>query len=207
MRQKRYGEHKLITQFVIAEKEQLRVELKRLRVIKVDTTSIELGMRSMGNTRLIVISLYRVVVGGTSRHGRGALWLRAVLLLELTTAFSFLTLDALPLCKRKHFLVLDSKLATANLTSIEILNNSTSLFRGSKVGKRETPEYSVVKVVVERIRNRKPKTSHDLEQLLLLDCKRNVLNDDSSWDQLIVLLATICTVAGIGIITSVAAAR
>ena len=55
-----------------------------------------------------------------------------------------------------------------------------------EVGKSQTPENTIVKVIVEGIRERQAQVGHDLYQLLLLHCKWDVFDYNGRRDKLLV---------------------
>lgn len=93
-------------------------------------------------------------MGGQRRHG----WLtvelttdRPMLLLQLSTALSLLSLDALSFLQRQHLLVLHTQLSPLQLVVIEMIDNLGCLIRRGEVGEGKTTEDSVVEVIVEGI--------------------------------------------------------
>lgn len=111
-----------------------------------------------------------------------------VLLLKLTSAFPLLPLDSLPLRQRKHLLVLDTQFSALQLKVVHRLNHDRRLLGRGEVGKRQATEDTIVEMVVEGIGQRQAEIGHQLHQLLLLDRKGDVLNDDGGGDQLFVAL-------------------
>jgi hypothetical protein len=106
-----------------------------------------------------------------------------VLLLELATALPLLTLDSLSLSERQHLLVLDPQLSPMQLKMIHGVYDLRRLLGCSEVGESQTSEDSIVEVVIEGVWERQPQISHQLHQLFLLHCERNVLDNNGGRDQ------------------------
>ena len=124
---------------------------------------------------------------------RGALhW--SVLFLKLTPSLSLLTLNALSLSKRQHFLVLHTKLSPTQVHVVESLDDAGSLIRRCEVGKCQAPEHTIVKMIVEGIRQREIHVRHHFSQLLFLHSKWDVLDDNCCRDKFIVSIHAIVTV-------------
>jgi hypothetical protein len=108
----------------------------------------------------------------------------AVLFLQLTPALSLLTLDTLTLSLGQHLLVLDSQLSVLDIESIHSLDNSPGILCRLEVGKRKTAEDTVIEVVVEGIRLGQLHVKHQRCKLLLSDSERDILDNNSSRDEL-----------------------
>jgi hypothetical protein len=115
-----------------------------------------------------------------------------VLFLQLTATFALLPLDALALLEREHLLILHPQLPTLELEVVKNLNNGGGFLSRGEIGKGQTPEHAIVKVIVERVRKREVQLSHQLHQLLLLDSKRDVLDNDRGGNQFIISLRGNC---------------
>lgn len=113
-----------------------------------------------------------------------------MLLLKLASFFTFFALNTVTLDKREHFLVLNAKLAPSNFTAVEVGNNSRCLLRGGEISKSQSSENSIVKMIVESVRNRKPQCSQYLQQLLLFNGKRDVFDNNSRGNQLFLHVMT-----------------
>ena len=129
-------------------------------------------------------------MGGQRRHGTLSLQRsarqRPVLFFQLTTTFSLLPLDAFAFLQREHLLVLNPQFPTLQLKVVEHLNHGSRFLCGGEIGKRQTAEDAVVKVVVESVGQGKVQLGHQLHQLFFLDGERDILDDDGGRDQLIV---------------------
>ena len=108
-----------------------------------------------------------------------------VLLLELPTPLPLLSLDALPLLQRQHFLVLDAELTSLQLVVVEGLDDLCRLLRRREVGECQTPENAIIEVVVEGVWKWEVQVIHHIHQLLLLDCERDVLDYDRRGNKLV----------------------
>jgi hypothetical protein len=110
-----------------------------------------------------------------------------MLFLQLSTLLPLLPLNFLPFKNREHLLVLDSQLPSLELHMVHRLDDYRSLFGGSEVCKCQSPENSAVEVVVEGVGKGEVHLCHELHELLLLDGKGDVLDDNGGRDELIVL--------------------
>ena len=113
-----------------------------------------------------------------------------MLFLELTTALTLLSFNSLALGGGEHLLVLDSQLPALEFKVVHSINDSGGLVGRSKVGESQSAENTIVEVVVESVGKRKTHVSHQLDQLLLLDGERNVLDNNSGRDELFIGLRT-----------------
>jgi hypothetical protein len=125
----------------------------------------------------------------TTRHG-------TVLLLKLATSLTLLALDAFALSQGQHLLVLDAKLATAEFHVVESVDDLVSLTRGGEVSKGQTSEDAIVEVVVEGIGQRQVHVNHELNKLLFLDSEGDVLDDNGSGDQLVIIFKRLSSTIG-----------
>lgn len=71
---------------------------------------------------------------------------------------------------------------------VQHIDHGGSFLGGCKVGKRKTTENAVVEVVIKSIWKRKIHLGHQLHQLFLLDCERNILDYDRSRNQLVITI-------------------
>lgn len=113
-----------------------------------------------------------------------------MLFLELTTALTLLSFNSLALGGGEHLLVLDSQLPALEFKVVHSINDSGGLVGRSEVGESQSAENTIVEVVVESVGKRKTHVSHQLDQLLLLDGERNVLDNNSGRDELFIGLRT-----------------
>lgn len=111
---------------------------------------------------------------------------RTVLFLELSTALTLFTLDALPFSQRQHLLVFHAKLPAVQLEVVHRIDDRGGLLGRGEICESQAPEYTIVKMVVEGIGQWQPQICHERYKLLLLYCERNVLNDDSGGDEFFV---------------------
>lgn len=111
---------------------------------------------------------------------------RAVLLFELTATLPLLPLDPFTLLERQHLLVLDPQFPALEFEVVENFDDGGRFFGRSKVGKGQTTENTIVKVVVEGVGQGEVQLGHQLHQLFFLDGKRDVLDDDSGGDQFVI---------------------
>lgn len=111
-----------------------------------------------------------------------------MLLLELSTTFTLLALDALALGQGQHLLVLDPQFATAELHMIECVDNGLRLLRRCEVGERQATEHTVVEVVVERIWKWQIHVDHKLNKLLFLHGEWDILDNNSGRYQFVVVI-------------------
>lgn len=108
-----------------------------------------------------------------------------VLLLELTTALSLFTFDSLSLSFGEHLLVFNTQFATVDIHSVHGFNYHASVLGGLEVGESQATENTVIEVVVEGIWLGKVHLEHDGSQGLLANCKGNVLDNNSSGNELV----------------------
>ncbi|KAB8627241.1 hypothetical protein FH972_026074 [Carpinus fangiana] len=132
------------------------------------------------------------VVAESDGRGHGGLGVElgranwAVLLLELAATLALLPLDAVSLGLGEHLFVLDTQLAAVEVQVIHGLDDGGRLLRRGEVGKGQAAEDAVVKVIVEGIGQGQGHVGHDGDQLLLLDGKGDVLDDDCGGDEVLV---------------------
>jgi len=120
-------------------------------------------------------------------RGDGGICHWSMLFLQLSTLLPLLPLYFLPLKNREHLLVLDSQLPSLELHMVHRLDDYRSLFGRSEVCKCQPPENSAIEVVVEGVGKREVHLCHELHELLLLDSKGDVLDDNGGRDELVVL--------------------
>ena len=111
-----------------------------------------------------------------------------MLLLQLPSSLTLLALDPFSFMQREHLLELDAELPAGDIAMIEPIDDLDRFSVGGEIGKRKAPEDSVVKMIVERVRQGELHTSHEVDQLLLFHCKRDVLDDDGRRDQLVLAI-------------------
>ena len=176
------GEDEQISVLVLLEDQQIRVNLESVRVVKIDSKSD-------------ISSRHRRWRGGrqvAGKRGHGSLGLqslgghRTVLLLELTATLTLFSFNPLALSCREHLLILDSQLSALEFKVVHGVDDSGSLVGRGEVGESQSTENTVVEMVVEGVGKGETHVSHQLDQLLLLDGKRNVLDDDSGGDELLI---------------------
>ena len=109
-----------------------------------------------------------------------------MLLLELSSAFAFLSLYAVAFRLWKHLLVLDAKFAAMQFIMVHCLNHLGGLIGRREVGESKAAKDSVIEMVVECVRKWETHVCHDISQLFLLDRERNVLDDNRGWNELII---------------------
>ena len=180
------GEDEQIPVLVLLENEQIRVNLEGVGVVKIDSKSnISSRHRRRGGGRQVA-----------GKRGHGCLGLqslgchRAVLLLELSATLTLLSFDSLALGRREHLFVLNSQLSALELKVVHSVDDGGRLIGRGEVGESQSTENAIVEMVVEGVGERKAHISHQLNQLLFLDGKWNVLDDDSGRNELLVGLGS-----------------
>ena len=76
---------------------------------------------------------------------------------------------------------------------VQRLDNLFRLLGRGKIRKGQSSEHTIVKVVVERIRQRQVHVNHKLNELLLLDSKGNVFDYYGCRNQFVVVIVRIIT--------------
>lgn len=114
-----------------------------------------------------------------------------MLLFQLTSSLSLLSLNSLPLSQWKHLLVFNSEFSSVKLEVVHGINNLGSLLCSSKICKGQAPENTIVEMIIEGIRQREPQISHELDELLFLDCKGDILDDYGCRDELLICVCGI----------------
>ena len=109
---------------------------------------------------------------------------RSMLLFQLAAPLSFLSLDTVSLGRRKHLLILNSQLTSLKIHVIHGVNHLLRILRILEVGKGQAPKDAIIEVVVEGIRYGEAEFLHEILELLLLDGKGDILDDDGRRDQL-----------------------
>ena len=110
---------------------------------------------------------------------------RLMLLLKLATLLSLVSLDPFPLFSWEHLLVFHPELPTLELHMVHSVDNMSCLLGVGEICKGKTSEDAVVEVVIESIRKRKLHFRHELDELLFLDGKGYVLDNDSGRNKLL----------------------
>lgn len=127
-----------------------------------------------------------------SQRGHRALGLKLggrhgpMLFFQLAPTLALLAFNAFALLKRQHLLVLDPQLPSLKLEVVQNLDHRRCFLRGCEVRECQSPKHAVVKMVVERIRQRQIQLGHQLYELLLFNSEGNVLDNDRRRNQLIV---------------------
>jgi len=103
-----------------------------------------------------------------------------MLFLQLATPLSLFPLNTVPVCGWQHPLILDSQLPSLQLHMIHNANHHLRFVFMLEVRKGQTSEDAVIKMIVESVRHGKSLADHYILQLLLLDGKGNVLDDNRS---------------------------
>ena len=76
---------------------------------------------------------------------------------------------------------------------IQSVDDLIGLRRRGEVGKRETTEDTVIEVIVECIWERQVHVDHQLNELLLLDCERDILDNNGSRNELFIIVLRVWT--------------
>lgn len=76
-----------------------------------------------------------------------------------------------------------------------MFNDGCGLIGRCKIGERETTEYTVVEMVIEGIWQRKIHLCHEIDQLLLLHRKGDILDYDCSRYKLLVKICAVVILA------------
>jgi hypothetical protein len=104
----------------------------------------------------------------------------------LATSLSFLPFNPFSLGNWQHFLILDPQFPTMQLEVVHVLDYLRRLVRGGEVGKGEASKNAIVEVVIEGVRQRQAQIGHELHELFLLHGEGDVLDDNGSWNELLV---------------------
>ena len=73
------------------------------------------------------------------------------------------------------------------LEVVHCIDDGRSIFGVRKVCKSQSTEDTIIEMVIEGIWQRKTHVSHDTHELFLLYRERNILDDDRSWNEVILL--------------------
>jgi len=110
-----------------------------------------------------------------------------MLFLQLTTPLSLFSLNLFALHRWQHLLVLDPQFPALEIQVVHLQDNSRCLLGGRKICKRQASENAVVEMVIERIREGESHFCHYRNELLFLDSEGDVLDDDGSGDELVLV--------------------
>ena len=74
---------------------------------------------------------------------------------------------------------------------IQVVNDSGGLIRRGEICECKSTEYTVVKMVIESVRQREVHLSHQIHKLFLLHSEWYILDDNCSWYKLLVRIRRI----------------